>query len=153
MADQQRGYIPKAFNLREMETAFNLIYNILGKPTLANIPNMSLEDLNDKITDATINGYTNVIKVVTGNYLLTATDHTIVGKTNAVTISLPAAASAYTAADDNGAIYFVKNDSANTNDITLEADGAELIDEDNTWTIPPGADMQIQSDGTKWHIV
>jgi hypothetical protein len=153
MADQQRGFIPKRFNLREVQTSFQLIYNMLGRPTTANVPNMSLDDLNDKITDATINGYTNVIMVVTTDYVLTATDHTVVVKTNTATLSLPAVASAYSATDDNGAIYFIKNDSTNTNDITLEADGAELIDDDNTWTIPPGACMQIHADGTKWHIV
>jgi len=54
MSDQQRGYIPKAVTQREIETAFNVLYKILGKPTTANFPTMTLAELNGKITDATL---------------------------------------------------------------------------------------------------
>lgn len=54
MADLQRGYIPKSITQREIEIAFNTIYKILGKPTTANFPSLTLAELNAKVTDATL---------------------------------------------------------------------------------------------------
>jgi hypothetical protein len=76
----------------------------------------------------------------------------VVAKTNAVTITLPPAATYYNSDGDTGIVYSIVNDSANTNDVTLAADGSELIDSANTWTVPPGASPKIITDGTKWHI-
>jgi hypothetical protein len=92
------------------------------------------------------------ITVTVVDLALTDFHRIVVCKTNAVTISLPPAALYYNSVPETGIIYSIVNDSANVNDITLAADGSELIDSANTWTVPPGASPKIITDGTKWHI-
>jgi len=93
------------------------------------------------------------ITIVTADLTLTDFHRIVVAKTNGVTITLPPAATYYNSVPETGIVYTIANDKANTNDITLAADGAELIDDANTWTIPPGAAPKIITDGTKWHII
>jgi len=93
------------------------------------------------------------VTIVTADTTLTDFHRIVVAKTNALTITLPPAATYFNSAYGTGIIYTVKNDKSNTNDITVAADGAELADDANTWTIPPGAAPKIVTDGTKWHII
>lgn len=85
------------------------------------------------------------------NTTLDDTYNIVVGETNAFTFTLPPAATYYSS--ERTIQYTIKNDKANTNNITLAADGSETIDGSNTFTIPPGAAPKVVSDGTKWHII
>lgn len=109
----------------------------------------TLTELNTLISD----GDLTVLKDVTinSNTILDDTYNIVIGITNAFTITLPPAVTYYSA--NNTIEYTVKNDKTNTNSITLAGDGAELIDDSNTLTIPSGSAIKVISDGTKWHII
>lgn len=88
------------------------------------------------------------ITTKTDNYTATATDHTIIFNiATAKTLSLPAAAS------HTGRIYFVKNLSTSSDDLTIDPNGGELIDGAATLPVPAGFGHPIQSDGTGWHTL
>lgn len=93
------------------------------------------------------------VTVVTASVSLTDFHRIVVAKTNTLTVTLPAAAKYYNATYGTGIIYTIKNDKANANNITVQADGAELIDNANTLTVPPGAAPKICTDGVKWEII
>lgn len=89
----------------------------------------------------------------TSAYTLTAADYTILADatSGAFTVTLPTAASAYTA--PSGRIYVIKKIDATGNVVTIQAAGAELIDGTNTKTISTGNNViEIQSNGTSWYI-
>ena len=92
------------------------------------------------------------IKTTTVDMALTDAHRIVVAKDNAVTITLPPAATYYNAEQETGIIYSIVNDSENEHDIIAAAVDSELIDSANTWTVPPGASPKIVTDGTKWHV-
>lgn len=78
-----------------------------------------------------------------------ATDHTIVVNPNAVagTVTLPAAASS------TGRVLVVKHANASQNTVTIDPDGAELIDGNATLVLTAKQAAQIQSDGVAWVVI
>lgn len=93
------------------------------------------------------------VTVVTANVTLTDFHRIVVAKTNALTVTLPPAATYFNSKYSTGIIYTIANDKANTKNVVIAANGSELIDDANTWTVPPGAAPKIVTDGSKWHII
>lgn len=92
------------------------------------------------------------ITTKTANYTATADDHTILCDATAAsfTITLPAAASV------TGLILVIKKiaPAAAANTVTIDANGAETIDDAATQVIAKRYDsLTIQSDGTEWWII
>lgn len=86
----------------------------------------------------------------TANYTATATDHTILVDATAgvVTITLPAAAT------NAGREYAIKKIDASANAVTIDANGAELIDGAATQALATQwKSMIIQCNGTAWFIL
>ncbi|MEE8489941.1 MAG: hypothetical protein V3S43_06360 [Acidimicrobiia bacterium] len=83
-------------------------------------------------------------------YTVLETDHTVIcDTTNAsITVNLPAAGSR------PGVVYNFKKTST-LNSLTIDPDGAELIDNAATAVITAGAldAVRVQSDGTEWWII
>jgi len=48
------GYVPKRFTLAEMQIAFQQLYKLLSTPGVSDLPDMTLAQLNAKITDADV---------------------------------------------------------------------------------------------------
>ena len=78
-----------------------------------------------------------------------ATDHTIVVNPTAVagTVTLPAAAS------NSGRIYVVKHANTSQNSVTIDANGTELIDGNQTLVLTARQAAQIQCDGVAWFVI
>jgi hypothetical protein len=87
---------------------------------------------------------------VTGSYSVTASDYLILADASggAVTINLPAAAS------NKGRTLFIKKVDSGTNTVTIDPNGAELIDGAATYASAiPNLTTQIVCDGAGWYIV
>jgi hypothetical protein len=98
----------------------------------------------------TSGGYTAGITTKTANYTATANDFTIIvdATAGAVTITLPAASS------NAGRIYNIKKIDASANSVTIDPNGAELIDGAATFgNTTQYRNFQIQCDGTGWHVL
>lgn len=78
-----------------------------------------------------------------------ASDHTIVVNPTAAagTVTLPAAASS------TGIVYVVKHANASQNTVTVDANGAELIDGVQTVALTSRQAITIQCDGVAWFIL
>lgn len=90
------------------------------------------------------------ITTVTGATTLSGTHYTVLADatSSAVTITLPAASGAIRR------IYNIKKIDATANVVTLQANGAELIDGTNTKTInTQWTSISVQSNGTSWYII
>lgn len=90
-----------------------------------------------------------VTKTITGNDLLTLDDAVVLVDTTggAVTVDLPAAASAL------NKVFYIKK-IAGANDVTVDANGAELIDDSTTYVISVLFEsVTIVSDGTQWWVL
>jgi len=90
------------------------------------------------------------ITTKTANYTLTSTDYTILvdATSGNLTMTLPSASSS------TGRIYNIKKIDASANTVTLQANGAELIDGTNTKVISmQWSNINIQSNGTSWYIL
>ena len=48
----KEGFIPKRLTLPQIEQAFRMVYKLMGKAELGDLPDMTLAQLNGKITDA-----------------------------------------------------------------------------------------------------
>lgn len=101
---------------------------------------------------AGINAFGNPVTVSTktSNYTLMLTDFVILGDCTsaAFTLSLP------TAATGVGRIYFLKKIDSSANVLTVQANGAELIDGNNTFLLPSQWQcITIVSSGTAWYII
>lgn len=66
---------------------------------------------------------------------------------SAITVNLPAASTV------TGRIYWLKNSGAVANNVTIDADGSELIDEVLTVTLIDKEALTIVSDGSNWHVM
>ncbi len=77
------------------------------------------------------------------------TDYTIVVNPTAVagTVTLPAAATS------TGRCYVVKHANASQNNVTIDPNGAELIDGNATLLLTARQSAYIQCDGTAWHVL
>ncbi len=87
---------------------------------------------------------------ITTNLTATGANFTIFCDTTSgnVTVTLPAAAS------NAGKLYNIKKVSVDANTMTIDPNGAELIDlAANVATVTPQASYQIQCDGTGWKII
>jgi hypothetical protein len=86
----------------------------------------------------------------TGDYTATATDFTIIcdATSGAITITLPDADSSYRK------IYHIKKVDGTGNTVTIDADGAEMIDDAATVVITAQYEsVTIQCDGTEWWVI
>ena len=85
----------------------------------------------------------------TANYTVLSTDEIVLCKTNAFTVTLPAAAGVV------GLAFTVKNANtvASINSITMATTGAETINGIAPSTIAPLVAYTFFSDGTEWWIV
>lgn len=94
---------------------------------------------------------TYAISTKTANYTVVLTDYTVIANTTstAITFTLPTASSA------SGKIFnFKRFDSGTTNALTIQANGAELVDGTNTKvTTSAYGGFTVQSDGTKWIVI
>lgn len=90
------------------------------------------------------------ITTTTTSITLTNDHYTVVvNSASSRTVTLPTAASCF--ANGSGRVYNIKR--AGTGSVTIQADGAELIDFANTYVIPQRGDsIQVQSDGTQWWV-
>jgi hypothetical protein len=79
----------------------------------------------------------------------TTTDFTIIVNPTAVagTVTLPAAAG------NMGRCYVVKHANAAQNSVTIDPNGAELIDGNATLLLTARQAAYIQCDGTAWHVL
>jgi len=77
------------------------------------------------------------------------TDYTIVVNPTAVagTVTLPAAAS------NTGRCFVVKHANTSINSVTIDPNGAELIDGNATLLLTARQAAYIQCDGTAWHVL
>jgi hypothetical protein len=78
------------------------------------------------------------------------TDFVILGDCTsaAFTLSLPTAASGV------GRIFFLKKVDSSANVLTVQANGSELIDGNNTFLLPSQyQSITLVSDGSKWWII
>ena len=95
------------------------------------------------------------IETVTGNTTLDATHSTVlVNASGNVTITLPAAASAYNSTDGIGRIYEIKKIDVDADTVTIDGNGSETIDGGTTAVLTIQYEsITIQSDGSNWHII
>lgn len=90
------------------------------------------------------------ISVKTGNYSILGSDNVILGDATSgnLIFQLPTAASA------TGQVFFIKKIDASANTVTLQANGIEVIDGNNTFVIlTQYASLTVVSDGTQWWII
>ncbi|MBO9730125.1 MAG: hypothetical protein J7623_15915 [Chitinophaga sp.] len=89
------------------------------------------------------------INVISSSVTLGQNDYTtIINNSAAVTVNLPAAAS------NKGRIYNIKKISNNTFNITIQAQGADLIENGASFVFNTYLkSVQIQSSGTVWYII
>ena len=89
------------------------------------------------------------ISVIAGNITLGPNDFTtIINNSAAVTVTLPAAAS------NKGRVYNVKKISNNAMNITIQAQGADLIENNANFIFNTyNKSVQIQSSGAVWYII
>lgn len=78
------------------------------------------------------------------NYTITTDDYTI-DCSNTITITLP------TAVDIEGQVFVIKN--SDTGIVTVDGDGSETIDGDETFDLYEKESITIQSTGTNWIII
>lgn len=86
----------------------------------------------------------------------TSEDFTIRGNAAGgnITVNLPTAASAYNTALQYGQIYCIKKIDATVNTVTIDPNGAELIDGAATVVLTvQWEDRMIQSNGTSWDVL
>ena len=90
------------------------------------------------------------VSTKTTNYTLMVTDFVILGDCTsaAFTLSLPTAASGI------GRIFFMKKIDSTSNVLTVQANGSELIDGNNTFLLPSQwQSVTVVSSGTAWYIL
>ena len=86
----------------------------------------------------------------TGNYTLLTTDYQIFGDATggAFTVTLP------TASSGTGQIYSIIKTDAVANNVTVQGNGAELINAANTYVLTVQfQSVTIISNGTKWLVI
>ncbi len=97
------------------------------------------------------------VVTVTTNYSVQTTDAVILANTTAgvVGITLPTAASVWTAATLVSQTFTVKRITTDANKVTITPPGAELIDGNTSYDLvgPNLTTLTFLSDGTNWHIV
>ena len=95
------------------------------------------------------------ILTVTGNTTLDGTHSTLLANaTGNITITLPTAASSYNSTDDIGRIYRIKKIDADADTVTIDGNGSETIDGGTTAVLTTQYEsIDIQSDGSNWHIL
>lgn len=95
------------------------------------------------------------IETITGNTTLNKTHSTVlVNASGNVTITLPAAASAYNNTDNIGRIYEIKKIDADADTVEIDGNGSETIDGGLTAVLTVQYEaITIVSDGSNWHIV
>lgn len=113
-----------------------------GKIGIANSLPLSALDNDSSISSGRI-------RTVTGTTTLLDTDFTLlVNNSGNVSVNLPTSASA------ERREYIIKKISENTNTVTVDPDGSELIDGQATYVITSSYNsIKIKSNGTSWYIV
>ena len=95
-------------------------------------------------------GFIGDLVTKTGNYTVTATNHTIICNATggSFTITLPAVAS------HEGRIYCIKKIDSSANTVTVDGNGSETIDDATTAVLTTQYEsITIQSDGSEWWII
>ncbi len=93
-------------------------------------------------------GMTTPISTKTDNYTATSADYTLLFNiATAKTLTLPAAAS------NSGRVYFVKNKTTSADTLTIDPNGAELIDGAANYPVAVGLAAIIHCDGIGWQII
>jgi hypothetical protein len=90
------------------------------------------------------------ISTKTGNYVVLTTDNVLLANcaSGSIIFSLPSAASAA------GQVFFFKKIDATGNAMTIQANGAEVIDGSNTqFTVVQWESFTVVSDGSAWYIL
>lgn len=131
MALKRKIYVPRNLTLPEIEKFCRSVAYAIALNNL-----QDYKSFVDTAADLTLDGTHDIVNAIT----------------NAITITLPPAATYYSSANGTGKSYHVANDDTNANDITLAADGAELINDSNTLTMPPGSAIHVVTNGEKWRI-
>lgn len=95
------------------------------------------------------------IETVTGNTTLDDTHSMVlVDASGNITITLPTAASVFDSTTGIGKIYRIKKIDADANTVTIDPNGAELIDGGATAVLTvQWESITIQSNGTAWWII
>jgi len=97
------------------------------------------------------------VTTVTSNYGVLDSDNIILCNTTAgvVSITLPTAASAYTAANQVGQVYTVKRITTDANKVSVIPPGAETIDGNTSYDLvgPNLTSITFVSNGTNWFII
>ncbi len=92
---------------------------------------------------------TTSIVTKTANYTITLSDYAVLGNATGgvFSVSLPVVATA------TGRIFVIKKIDSSANVVTVQANGAEIIDNSNTFSLTDQFDsITVQSDGTQWWI-
>lgn len=101
---------------------------------------------------------TTVSDIKTAAYTVLGTDCTVRGNTTAASfsITLPTAASCFDTVTSTGQIFNIKksDSGATTNTLTVQANGAELIDLANTVALTGAqSKVTVQSNGVTWMTI
>ena len=91
-----------------------------------------------------LGGVTFPLTQITGAYTVESTDYFVEATSGTFTVSLP------TAVGIKGQIYQIKNSGAG--DITVDPNGGQTIDGNNTVELGPKESLYIVSDGANWLI-
>lgn len=126
--------------------ARNLLFNFTGTAHTNTLTGQSY-DLNScsisGVTSLTTGAHAVGYTAQTTTYAISATDSTI-DCTGTFTATLP------TAVGKTGQLYCVKNSGDGT--ITIATTSAQLIDDNSTFSVPPGSAVLVQSTGTGWKV-
>ena len=137
----------KDINVDELVTGICEI--VSATITTAIITNLNVTTL-DVATNLDINGSLN-FKSVTKTDDYTAADEVIIfcnAVSNNITITLP------TAATYTDRVYYIKKTDSSGNTVTIDGNGAETIDGDETQIITVQyVSLTICSDGSNWYII
>ncbi len=97
------------------------------------------------------------VVTITTNYSVLATDNLILANTTAgvVGVTLPTAASSWTASSLVGQSFTIKRITDDANKVTVTPPGAELIDGNTAFDLvgPNRTSITVISDGTNWHVI
>lgn len=110
----------------------------------------TLAELSTMVSDATL-ARRPKFSYFSANHTITDAFDVLIGITNEFTFTLPPAISYISGTTS---IFFtIKNSFNNTNNITIDGGGAELIEGAASMIVAPGAAVTVVSDGTTWHVI
>ncbi|KAA2242795.1 hypothetical protein F0L74_09715 [Chitinophaga agrisoli] len=143
----RRGYMGMFGNTDQL--IINADAGSTGTPTVRVTNRMLVNTATDNGSSLMVGGSVSFpIRTVTGSTTVAATDYMLLANNiSNIVLTLPAASTCA------GRIYVIKKIINNANTVTIQGNGAELIDASNTQVLSTQwASYTIQSNGTQWYI-